>query len=73
MFDDENAEYLVLVNIEGQYSLWPKFKDVPTGWSVVGPQGNKKRCLDWIEETWTDMRPKSLIEKMNAIKAAESK
>ncbi len=25
----------------------------------------KKECLDWVEQNWTDMRPKSLIEAMN--------
>jgi uncharacterized protein YbdZ (MbtH family) len=63
-FEDENAEYKVLVNDEGQYSLWPGFRDIPTGWKAVGPVGKRKECLDWIEVTWTDMRPKSLIEAM---------
>jgi uncharacterized protein YbdZ (MbtH family) len=31
----------------------------------VGPKGKKKECLDWVEQNWTDMRPKSLIEAMN--------
>lgn len=28
-FEDENGTYLVLVNDEGQHSLWPAFADVP--------------------------------------------
>ena len=64
-FEDENGEYLVLVNDEGQYSLWPSFREAPAGWTAVGPRGNRKECLDYIEQTWTDMRPKSLIEHMN--------
>jgi MbtH protein len=63
-FDDENGEYLVLVNDEGQYSLWPAFRDVPAGWTTVGPRGARQLCLDYIEQTWTDMRPKSLIDHM---------
>lgn len=63
-FEDENAEYKVLVNDEGQYSLWPGFRDIPAGWNAVGPVGKRKECLDWIEVNWTDMRPKSLIEAM---------
>jgi len=63
-FEDESADYIVLVNDEGQYSLWPTFRDAPAGWRQVGPKGKRKECLDWIQETWTDMRPKSLIEKM---------
>ena len=61
-FEDENGNYLVLVNHEGQYSLWPAFREVPKGWSTVGPQGQRQICLNWIEENWSDMRPKSLIE-----------
>jgi MbtH protein len=64
-FDDENGEFLVLVNHEGQYSLWPTFREIPAGWTAVGPRGKKKVCLDWVEANWTDMRPKSLIEAMN--------
>jgi uncharacterized protein YbdZ (MbtH family) len=62
-FEDEAAEYLVLVNDEGQYSLWPAFRDVPAGWRAVGPRGERKTCLDWVETTWVDMRPRSLIER----------
>jgi MbtH protein len=63
-FDDESGEFYVLVNDEGQYSLWPTFRDVPAGWQTVGPKGSRQECLDYIERTWTDMRPKSLIAHM---------
>src|SRR5262245_33586791 len=59
-FEDEQGEFLVLVNDEGQYSLWPTFRQVPAGWSAVGPRGPRRECLDWIDATWTDMRPASL-------------
>ncbi len=64
-FENENAEYLVVVNDERQYSLWPSFRDIPAGWTAVGPRGNRKLCLDWIEVNWTDMRPRSLAEAMD--------
>lgn len=64
-FEDESAEYVVLVNSEGQYSLWPRFSEIPAGWTTVGPCGNRKDCLDWIATKWTDMRPNSLIQRMN--------
>jgi MbtH protein len=64
-FEDDNGGYLVLANEEGQYSLWPSFRDVPRGWTTVGPRGNRKECLDWIERNWVDMRPKTLIEMTN--------
>jgi MbtH protein len=63
-FDDENGEFLVLVNGELQYSLWVAFREVPLGWTTVGPRGTRKECLDWIDNTWTDMRPNSLVAAM---------
>lgn len=63
-FEDEDGSYFALINDEGQYSLWPAFADVPDGWAVVHGEDTRKACLDYIEENWTDMRPKSLIEEM---------
>ncbi|MBL1118955.1 MbtH family protein [Streptomyces sp. 110] len=63
-FDDENGSFLVLLNDEGQYSLWPAFAEVPTGWRVVFGEDARKNCLDHIEENWRDMRPKSLIDQL---------
>ncbi|WAX80936.1 MbtH family protein [Streptomyces sp. KMM 9044] len=63
-FDDPDATYLVLVNHEAQYSLWPAFAEVPAGWTVAHEQDTRQVCLDYIEANWTDMRPKSLIEAM---------
>ena len=65
-FEDPDGTYLVLVNEENQHSLWPSFVDVPAGWTVAhGPDG-RQACLDHIETQWTDRRPKSLIEAMDA-------
>jgi MbtH protein len=63
-FEDENGEYLVLINDEGQYSLWPAFLDVPLGWRTTGPRGARQACLDYIDENWKDMRPLSLVRQM---------
>jgi uncharacterized protein YbdZ (MbtH family) len=64
-FDDADGEYLVLVNDESQYSLWPVGREIPAGWTGVGPNGKHLECLDWIEANWTDMRPRSLIVAMS--------
>ena len=61
-FDDENGVYLVLVNDEGQHSLWPSFAEVPSGWTVVHGEDTRAACLAYVEKHWTDLRPKSLIE-----------
>jgi len=64
-FDDENGTFHVLVNEEGQHSLWPAFIDVPQGWTVVHASDTRAACLDYVNKNWTDMRPKSLIKRMN--------
>ncbi|MET7938255.1 4-hydroxyphenylpyruvate dioxygenase [Streptomyces sp. NPDC005322] len=65
-FENADAAYHVLVNAEGQHSLWPTFIDVPAGWTVMLDSASRQECLDFIEKSWTDMRPKSLIEAMRA-------
>lgn len=71
-FEDENGVFHVLVNEEGQHSLWPSFKDVPAGWTIVHKSDTRAACLDYIEKNWKDMRPKSLVDRM-AKQAAENK
>jgi MbtH protein len=72
-FDDEEGRFFVLVNDEGQHSLWPVFADIPDGWRCVYGEESRPNCLAYIEENWTDMRPKSLIEAMEgAAKAADT-
>lgn len=57
-FDDERHDFLVLVNAQTQYSLWPDFITVPQGWRVVlGPQ-SRNDCVQWLEQHWQDIRPK---------------
>ena len=70
-FEDENGTYHVLVNDEGQHSLWPTFIEVPQGWTIIHKSDTRAACLEFINRNWTDMRPKSLIEKMNQ-QAAEA-
>jgi MbtH protein len=68
-FDDPNGTYLVLVNDEGQYSLWPAFIDVPAGWRIAQGEAGRHECLDFVERSWTDMRPRSLAAAMQAADA----
>jgi uncharacterized protein YbdZ (MbtH family) len=56
-FDDPDARFLVLVNDEDQYSLWPSFAAVPQGWAVALPESTREKALAHVEENWTDMRP----------------
>jgi MbtH protein len=59
-FDDKNASFQVLVNDEGQHSLWPAFIAVPAGWRVALPTTDRAACSAYIEANWRDMRPLSL-------------
>ena len=58
--------YQVVVNHEEQYSIWPEDREPPAGWRAEGFAGAKEACLDHIEQVWTDMRPKSLRDKLAA-------
>ena len=63
-FDDPDAEFLVLVNDEGQHSLWPVFAAVPAGWDTVHGPGPRPDCLQYVIDNWTDMRPRSLAAQL---------
>ncbi|KJS54230.1 MbtH family protein [Streptomyces rubellomurinus] len=65
-FEDDSASYYVLVNEENQHSLWPVFAEVPAGWTVAHGQAARQECLDYINENWVDMRPRSLVTAMGA-------
>jgi len=72
-FEDENGVYHVLVNAEGQHSLWPSFIAVPQGWTIIHKSDTRAACLDFINKHWTDMRPNSLIESMRELAASEQR
>lgn len=60
-FDDKDASFQVLVNDEGQHSLWPAFIAVPPGWHVALAPTDRAACGAYIEAHWQDMRPRSLV------------
>src|SRR4051812_28304805 len=60
---DDTTPYVVLMNIEEQYSLMPKSIAVPNGWKVV-KEGTRAECGAYVNEVWTDMRPLSLRKHM---------
>lgn len=66
LFDDESIPFLILINDEHQYSIWPETLSIPAGWrSVQGPM-SRQGCLNWLEYHWTDLRPRSLQEALEA-------
>jgi MbtH protein len=60
--DVEETKFVVVVNHEEQYSIWPTHRALPAGWRSAGMTGNKTDCLAHIDRCWTDLRPKSLRE-----------
>jgi MbtH protein len=62
-FDDEEGEFVALVNEEKQHSLWPD------GWSVVHGPAARADVLAFIESAWTDLRPASLVARMDGVRA----
>jgi len=64
---EDTRTYKVVINHEDQYSIWPAEKPNPSGWRDGGKTGQKKDCLAYIQEVWTDMRPRSLREKMDGV------
>lgn len=61
---EEGGAYKVLVNEEGQYSVWPARKENPAGWGDAGKVGDREECLAYVKEVWTDLRPLSLRKGM---------
>lgn len=64
--DSPETRFLVVINDEEQYSFWPDYKEIPQGWRAAGKQGSREECLAYIESVWTDMRPLSLRQAMQA-------
>jgi MbtH protein len=68
---DETAEFLVVLNHEEQYSIWPVGWEIPSGWRADGVTGTEAECLDHIDRVWTDMRPLSLRRSSSSVDAKQ--
>lgn len=62
---EDKIRYVVVVNDEEQYSIWPAEREIPPGWKAVAPPGTRQMCLALIDRSWTDMRPRSLRLQMD--------
>ena len=63
---EDHTIYKVVKNQEDQYSIWPADRENPLGWRDAGKTGQKAKCLVYIREVWSDMRPLSLRKRMAA-------
>jgi MbtH protein len=41
---DGYTQFVVVVNDEEQYSIWPSEREIPAGWSAVGFDGSRTEC-----------------------------
>ncbi|MEO1341396.1 MAG: MbtH family NRPS accessory protein [Cyanobacteria bacterium J06629_2] len=69
---EDKTIYLVVMDEEERYSIWPEYKEIPYGWRAEGKSGLKSECLAHIKEVWTDMRPLSLRKHMEQQEQATS-
>jgi uncharacterized protein YbdZ (MbtH family) len=58
--------FVIVMNGEDQYSIWPADRELPNGWSAAFGPSAREHCLDEIERRWTDLRPTSLREAMGS-------
>ncbi|WP_243707268.1 MbtH family protein [Micromonospora sp. KC606] len=56
--------FKVVINDEDQYSIWPAHRENPSGWRDEGVRGTREECLEHIDRVWTDMRPRSVRERL---------
>jgi MbtH protein len=60
-FDNRNAQFVVLVNDERKFSLWPEHIDLPPGWTLAYGPEVREQCLKFVDKSWTDMQPRDLV------------
>ena len=46
----DGDSFKVLINDEGQYSIWPEKKEPPLGWKEKGITGSKEEVSKFIDE-----------------------
>ncbi|MEU6312510.1 MbtH family protein [Streptomyces sp. NPDC047014] len=54
----DTGRFYVLLNDEGQHSLWPSFTDIPAGWRIIFGEESRELCLEHVEANWTALRPR---------------
>lgn len=64
----QDGTYIVVVNYEEMYNILPPSiiaaHGIPPGWREAGFSGSLDACKEYIQEIWTNQRPKSLRDAM---------
>jgi uncharacterized protein YbdZ (MbtH family) len=55
--DLTQIRYRVIVNNDGQYSLWPLNREGASGWRDTGVFGSSEDCMAYVRHVWSDLRP----------------
>jgi MbtH protein len=58
-FDDQGGAFIVLINDQGQHSLWPAAAAIPVGWPIAYEQNGRQARIEYIGKNWTDMRQRT--------------
>jgi MbtH protein len=58
---DGYSQYKVLVNHEGQHSIWPSSLPVPNGWTALEFEGRREDCEALVDKVWTNIKPRSAV------------
>jgi MbtH protein len=45
---ETDPQFDVVINQQGQYSVWPVDKPMAVGWIEAGQRGERQVCLDYI-------------------------
>lgn len=61
----KDTPYMVVINHEEQYSIWPADRPLPRNCKSTRTKGTLDQCMKYIEEVWTDMRPLSIRKRSN--------
>ena len=58
LFDPASQGHLDLMR--RARDLWPAFAEIPAGWRLAFGAARRDECVRFVEQNWSDMRPKSL-------------
>ena len=73
LFENDEQNFVVVVNSEGQYSIWPEGRDLPAGWFAASRAASRADCLKQIESIWETMQPRSLTFSFSRIAAGQAR
>jgi hypothetical protein len=62
-FDDDESSYYGWPITRSSTACGPPLPMFQPGWRVVYGEADPAACLDYIEQNWTDIQPKSLARR----------